>query len=145
MDGTLLGCDAWFTNPASGVSSHFGIGLRGQQHQYVALNDSSWANGVLEPGNNWQNMLGYSSNPNFQTITVETEDRGDASQPVTDDQYDATLAVCRHSLRQYPSIRWLLRHTDISPRTRPNCPGDRWIRSGRFQALAEELGLKITF
>ena len=40
-----------------------------------------------------------------------------------------------------PTLRYLVRHADISPQSRGSCPGDRWVASGRFQALAEALGL----
>lgn len=35
-------------------------------------------------------------------------------------------------------------HTDISPRSRPSCCGDRWVASGRFSMLADDLGLNTT-
>ncbi len=50
MQGTLAGCDSWFTSPASQVSAHFGVGKDGTVHQYVALADAAWANGVVEAG-----------------------------------------------------------------------------------------------
>jgi N-acetyl-anhydromuramyl-L-alanine amidase AmpD len=143
MAGTLASCDGWFQNPAAQVSAHFGIGLDGSQHQYVQLGDSAWANGILEPGNNWQSRF-PPGNPNFQTISIETEDNGSGGTPVTDQQFQATLEVANLALRTYPTIRWLLRHTDISPSTRPSCCGARWMDSGRFKTLADSLGLQTT-
>lgn len=139
MAGTLEGCDSWFSQEASQVSSHYGIGLYGEQHQYVKLADSSWANGILQPGNYWPGPYG---NPNYQTITIETEDNGDGDTPVSDAMYQATLEVANLALQTYPTIRWLLSHRVISPASRPDCCGDRWWDSGRFQALADELGLE---
>jgi hypothetical protein len=141
MAGTLSSCDAWFAQPTSQVSAHFGIGLGGEQHQYVALADSAWANGILEPGNTWPGPPG---NPNFQTISIETEDNGSGATPVTDEQYQATLEVANLAVQTYPSIRWLLRHTDISPNSRPDCCGRRWVDSGRFKKLAKRLNLETT-
>jgi N-acetylmuramoyl-L-alanine amidase len=145
MAGSLASCDSWFNNPKSQVSSHYGIGLGGEQHQYVALGNGSWANGVLEPGNQWRHIVGNSINPNYQTVTVETEDRGLGSTAVTDEQYASTLTVCRLALEQYPKIVYLLGHNVISPSSRPNCPGDRWWESGRFQQLADELSLEARY
>lgn len=142
MAGTLAGCDSWFQNPASQVSAHFGIGLDGQQHQYVSLPDGAWANGILEFGNSWAGTIGNSSNPNYQTVSVETEDNGSGATAVTDEQYSSTLAVCRYALEYYPDIEFLLTHTVISPSSRPQCCGDRWVASGRFQMLADDLGLQ---
>jgi len=142
MAGTLASCDSWFRNPASQVSSHYGIGLAGEQHQYVALSNGSWANGVLEAGNDWVSIVGNSANPNYQTVTVETEDNGSGSTPVTDAQWGSTLAVCQLALRTYPGIRYLMGHNVISPNSRPSCCGNRWWESGRFDQLAEALELE---
>jgi hypothetical protein len=145
MAGTLESCDSWFLNPASQVSSHYGIGLAGEQHQYVSLSNGSWANGILESGNQWQHIVGNTGNPNYQTVTVETEDNGSGATPVTDEQYAGTLAVCRLALEAYPQITYLFGHNIISPNSRPSCCGDRWWDSGRFQVLADELGLEAFY
>jgi len=145
MAGSLSSCDSWFQNPSAQVSSHYGIGLQGQRHQYVNLWDGSWANGVLESGNDWQHIVGNSYNPNYQTVTVETEDKGSGRTAVTDEQYEGTLAVCRIAMKAYPSIRYLMGHRIVSPNSRPSCCGDRWWVSGRFQTLADELGLEAYF
>ena len=145
MAGSLRSCDNWFQNPNAQVSSHFGIGLNGERHQYVKLQDGSWANGVLESGNDWQHIVGNSYNPNYQTVTIETEDMGSGRTAVTDAQYEGTLDVCRVALKFYPSIRYLFGHRIVSPNSRPQCCGDRWWASGRFQALADELGLEAHF
>ena len=145
MAGSLDGCTSWFQNPASKVSSHYGVGLDGRVHQYVKLTDSSWANGVLQAGNQWQYLVGNAINPNYQTITVETEDRGLGSTAVTDEMYDATLAVCRQVVAKFPRITYLMGHNIISPRSRPQCCGDRWWESGRFQQLADDLALEAAY
>lgn len=142
MAGTLESCDAWFNNPSSQVSSHYGIGLGGEQHQYVKLSDGSWANGILEPGNEWVEIVGNSANPNYQTVTVETEDNGSGATPVSQEQYDGTLAVCRVALQTYPSIKYLFGHNIVSPQSRSQCCGNRWWQSGRFDDLAAALELE---
>lgn len=140
MSGTLAGSDSWFANSASQVSAHYGIGLDGTKHQYVRLSDSAWANGVLEAGNVWESLFGRAW-PNGRTVSVETEDRGNANEPVTDAQYNATVDVCTTAMETYPSITHLVGHKVISPQSRPNCCGARWWGSGRFDALAVQLGL----
>src|SRR5262249_3912111 len=97
MAGTIGSCDGWFPNSNAQVSAHFGIGLDGSQHQYVQLSDSAWANGILEPGNNWQSRFPPGS-PNYQTISIETEDDGSGATPVSDEQYQATLEVANLAL-----------------------------------------------
>lgn len=142
MAGSLSSCDSWFNNPTAQVSSHYGIGLQGQQHQYVYLTDGSWANGILERPCNWDKIGAPPGNPNMMTVTVETEDLGSGATAVTEDQYQATLSVCRHSLEIYQGIEWLLSHRDISPQSRPSCAGNRWWASGQFARLARDLDLR---
>jgi N-acetylmuramoyl-L-alanine amidase len=141
MGGTLVGTDSWFANPASQVSAHTGVGLDGARHAYVKYDDRAWANGILEPGNLWAKLFG-TSNPNNWTLSIETEDAGDPTMPVDDLEYSAVLLEARTMLTIYPSIKYLAKHADISPASRANCPGARWVASGRFTALATDLGLR---
>lgn len=145
MAGTIASCDAWFQNPDSQVSAHYGVSLRGQVHQYVHLQDGAWANGILESGNEWSSVVGNTHNPNYQTVSIETEDNGSGKTPVTDEQYAAVLAVCRTILDTFPGIRWLFGHDVISPHSRSHCCGDRWWESGKFDALAHGLGLEAVW
>lgn len=141
MDGTLGGTDGWFTNPASQVSAHVGIGLDGTVHEYVLPTDSAWANGVLEAGNRWPGPAGV--NPNLVSISAETEDDGiPENKPVTDAQFLATAAWGRAMIELFPSIKYLVAHAAISPKSR-TCPGARWLNTGRFDALGEFLGLTV--
>jgi N-acetylmuramoyl-L-alanine amidase len=142
MGGSLAGTDSWFNDPASQVSSHYGTGLRGALHQYVNLDDGAWTNGRLEPGNKWQARYG-TGNPNHRVISCETEDLGNASQVVTDEEYAATLAAGRRAVDAWPSIEVVTSHHVISPQTRPNCCGARWIQSGRLAELAADLGREM--
>lgn len=139
--GSLAGMDSWFANPASQVSAHFAVGLTGHVHQYVDLANAAWANGIVEAGSKWP-AIGGTTNPNRQCIAIETEDLKNPAQPVTDTQYQSVLWACRQALLPYPGIKYLLGHKDISPASRPNCPGNRWIASGCFAQLAAELGLQ---
>lgn len=144
--GSELGTEAEFSNAASQVSAHFGVGLDGRIDQFVQLGDRAWANGIREPGNNWDARGLPNLNPNELTVSIETEDGFIAGvrppQPVSDAQYASVLATAAWVLSEVPSIRLLLRHADISPHSRANCPGDRWVASGRFAQLASELGLQ---
>ena len=68
MQGTLEGTDAWFHNPQSGVSAHFGVGVNGELYQWVDTTEKAWAQG----------------NGNTSWYSVETE--GYLSDPLTDAQ-----------------------------------------------------------
>lgn len=140
MGGTLAGTDSWFNNTASQVSSQYGVGLGGEAHQYVRLEDTAWANGVLEPGNKWPGPAG--KNPNSLSVSIETEDNGSGTTPVTDAMYAAVFHLCLDALDAYPALAYLMDHQVISPQSRPVCAGNRW-RAGRMQQLAAELGLEL--
>lgn len=140
MAGSLLATDAWFLNPASQVSAHYGVGLNGDIHAYVRTANTAWSNGILEEGNCWGD--GWPSNPNWWTVSIETEDLGDPNQEVTDEQFAAVRTVARTVIARH-GIYWLAGHNQISPRSRPNCPGERWWASGRMGQLSEETGLQL--
>lgn len=138
MVGTLAGTDAEFANPASQVSAHYGVGLDGEIHQYVALTDAAWANGSPNPGGRWTLTA---DNANLHTVSIETEDLGQPdAQPVTDAQYQAALSLCRSALATYPSAGYLVAHEYINPNH--SCPGKRWLATGKFDQLASDLGLQ---
>jgi hypothetical protein len=146
MAGTLEACDGWFSNPTSQVSTHYGVGLDGEIHQYVDLRDGAWGNGVLEDGNRWVGLVGNEQNPNYQTVSIETEDRGSGLTPVTDEQFDGVLKAARVALLTFPrTLKYLVGHNIISARSRPHCCGKRWWNSGRFQQLADKLDLEAVF
>jgi N-acetyl-anhydromuramyl-L-alanine amidase AmpD len=147
--GGESGTVAEFLNSASQWSSHYAVGLDGALDCFVDPADRAWSNGILEPGNRWTAVaetcgVDPALNPNHVTISCETEDLGEVGQDVTDEQYGAVLYAAYEAKQRYPtSLRYLVCHADISPQSRPNCPGDRWLSSGRFAALAQTLGLKM--
>jgi N-acetyl-anhydromuramyl-L-alanine amidase AmpD len=142
MDGFLAGTDSHFQT--SSVSAHYGISLAGRIHQYVDLNDRALANGRLEDGNRWFGPAGV--NPNWVTVSIETEDGAGANRPVlpvSPELFDSTLALCAEICRTLPSIRFLTSHHMISPETREDCCGDRWTATGKLAQIAERLGLEL--
>lgn len=156
MGGSLAGSDSWFGSPASVVSSHYGVGLGGAKHQYVALENQAWVNGILEYGNRWREVLDAADvpwddlevqdyarfGPNALTVGVETEDLGSGATQVNDALYRSTLEVCRVAIQRYPTIRVVSSHHIVSPKSRVNCAGFRWT-SGQIQQLARDLDLAL--
>ena len=122
MSGTLAGTDSWFTNPASKVSSHFGVGKNGEIHQYVDLKNPAWANGgVNKP--NWP-LLIPGVNPNYYTVSIEHE--GESGDVMPEAQYQATLALHRWLIGTLglPMTRDnIIRHYRIDSVNKSNCPG----------------------
>jgi len=141
MAGTIEGCTSWFLNPASQVSAHYGVGIDGDFVRYINRRDTAWSNGLLEDGNRWPGPPGV--NPNWLTVSIETEDLGNPVQLVTDAQYTRVRTLVRTVMSTYPSIEWLMGHSVITPLSRPDCPGDRWIASGLLKQLADEAELDL--
>jgi N-acetyl-anhydromuramyl-L-alanine amidase AmpD len=146
--GGESGTVAELLSSSARLSAHYAVGLDGTIDNWIAPTDRSWSNGILEPGNAWAAIadacgVDPALNPNHVTITCETEDLGDPSEPVSERQFEAVVYAASEAKRQYPkSLRYLLSHADISPQSRPDCPGERWLSGGLFQALADSLGLK---
>ncbi len=139
--GTLGSVDSTFQNPVGApVSAHYCVALDGTIHQYVRLEDGAWANGGPNPG--WRWPFG-TENPNYRTISIETEDNGQPdTEPVTDAQFDAITALFRSTIQPaWPGIANLVAHRVINPNH--SCPGARWLDSGRFWDLGTELGLTV--
>lgn len=122
MSGSLLGTDSWFLNSASQASSHFGIGKNGEIHQYVSLDDVSWANGIVNRPN-W-NLLQSGVNPNYTTITIEHE--GDSGDVFTEAQYNSTLALHKWLIAELGievNTDTIIGHYRINSVDKANCPG----------------------
>lgn len=121
MAGTLAGTDAWFQNPKSLVSSHYGIGLDGTVHQYVAETDTAWANGrALNPTSAIVKAKG--GNPNAYSISIEHE--GNDLSKGTTAQWDASRAIIDEICERWkiPKDReHVIGHYEIFS-GKPNCP-----------------------
>lgn len=139
--GTLGSVDSTFQKQAPDpVSAHFCVGLDGTIHQYVDLVDGAWANGGPNPG--WRWPFG-NENPNYRTISVESEDNGQPdTEPVTDAQFDAITALYRSTIQPaWPGITHLVAHRVINPAH--SCPAARWLNTGKFSELGRVLGLTV--
>jgi len=137
MDGTLAGTDAWFANPASQVSAHYGIGMAGQIHQYVAESDTAWHAGRRSQPT-WR-LIKPDVNPNLYTIGIEHEGRADTpwSEAMLAAGTGLAAAVCnRWSIRV--DRNHLIGHREIY--ARKTCPGswidlDAWVDRVRQAVL----------
>lgn len=80
MDGTLIGTDSWFNDPISQVAAHYGIGRKGEVHQYVRETDTAYHAGTVDRPS-WTRIKRREQgngfiNPNFYTIGIEHEGKG---------------------------------------------------------------------
>ncbi len=120
MAGTLIGTDSWFNNPKSQVSAHYGIGKKGEIHQYVKEEDSAWHAGKVSSPNAL--LVKPNINPNLYTIGIEHE--GSESDEWTEEMKNASAALIRDIC-----IRWnipidrnhIIGHYQITSK-KPNCP-----------------------
>lgn len=125
MEGTLVGTRSWFGNPKSEVSSHFGIGRKGEIDQYVQVADTAWHTGsVRNP--KFNPPYPASVGPNIYTIGIEWEGRH--TDQITEEQYQAGLWLHRELLKMMPASTLPLRqkilgHSHFNSVDRPNCPG----------------------
>lgn len=134
MEGSIESTWGWFKNPASEVSSHFGIAKDGRIWQFVDVANTAWTNGNLEPGLDltapwlsecWADgVKSKQINPNKRTISIEHE--GHTGDVMPSKQYYTTLELHKFLIAQYkivPDRKHIVGHYQISPKSKPNCPG----------------------
>lgn len=140
MQGSLSSTDNFFTNPNPApdppVSAHYGIGRRGEIHQYVAESDTAWHAGrVSRPS--WRGIVA-GVNPNRYTIGIEHE--GKSGTVWTEAMYQSSAWLIaqianRWSIEIGPES--VVRHADIYD-VKSFCPG-----SGVDVALLVELARSV--
>lgn len=136
MAGTLAGTDSWFSQRRSQVSAHYGIGRKGDIHQYVDESDSAWHAG-RRYAPTWA-LIKDGVNPNLYTIGLEHEGHAEDAWP------DAMYAASARLLQDI-CLRWgipvdrahVVGHREIY--SRKVCPGDevdldRLVRLARSAA-----------
>ncbi|MGH2584240.1 MAG: N-acetylmuramoyl-L-alanine amidase [Dehalococcoidia bacterium] len=136
-EGSLAGIDSWFNDPRARASTHFAVGKGGAIHQYIDLADTAYGHGAIEPGytarliDENRRQDGVAISPNRWAVGIEHEGRsGDA---MTRPQFDAStrLAAWLFAAVLIPGGATgvaidrdhVLRHGEISPRSRARCPG----------------------
>ncbi len=122
MAGSLSGTDDWFTKMAatSQVSAHYGIGLKGEIHQYVEEKFKAWHAGqVVNPT---AKLLKLNVNPNLYTIGIEHEGYDLSKNPIGQLQASADLIKDICVRYKIPVDRkHIIGHYEIKA-SKPNCP-----------------------
>jgi len=140
-EGNFAGAVNWLANPASGVSAHFVVARDGRITQMVEIADMAWANGTASAtsSNLWNGHATIPAvrtrnvNANLYTISIEHEGRfAETKGALSPQQLDATVWLIGHIRQEVkrlfgaelPITRHnIVGHHEITPRTRPNCPG----------------------
>jgi N-acetylmuramoyl-L-alanine amidase len=132
MDGTMAGTAAWFADPRARAGTHFGVGRDGRIEQYFSLDVGPFAHGSVEQGAVARLLAENPGvNPNFYLVGIEHEGRG--GDALTEAQFDVSTRLTAwlfqdvllpgHASGVEVDRDHILRHAEISPRSRPNCPG----------------------
>jgi len=142
-EGTFDGTVSWINNPTSQVSYHFVVGRDGRIVQAVDICNTAWANGTTRNNDNrdsrhssLQLVRDRGINANLYSVSIGFEGRFAQTQGVlTDIQLEVAvwlIAHIREEIQRLYSVRGTLfplnrqhivGHHEITPRTRPNCPG----------------------
>ena len=137
MDGTLVGTDAWFANPNSQVSAHFGIGKKGEIHQYVKEEDTAWHAGRID-NSNLKFIKPNNVNPNLYTIGIEHEGKPD--DVWTDAMKQASAALIREVCSKWQITidrEHIIGHYQIFSK-KPDCPAKNKQIIDELVALATD-------
>lgn len=134
MEGSLEGCAVWFNDPAARASTHFGVGKDGRIFQFVDLADQPFAHGAVEVDQAHAPAViraNWGVNPNRLGVGIEHE--GFSGDVMTAAQFEAStrLAAWLFDSQILPGVATdvavdrahVLRHGEISPSSRPKCPG----------------------
>jgi hypothetical protein len=120
MEGTLIGTGAWFNNPASKVSAHYGIGKNGQVNVYVSEPDTAFHAGIIDNAS-WT-LIKANVNPNYYTVGIEHEGRANDDWP--DSQYEASAELIAEIGQRWKiqlDRKHIIGHREI--RASKTCPG----------------------
>lgn len=121
MVGNMVGTAAHFKDPKSVASAHYGVGLKGEIHQYVKETDKAWHAGVVDRPSFKLYKPGV--NPNDYTIGIECEGKDLSKNPLLQLETVANLIKEIASRWNIPIDReHVIGHYQINLKNRPNCP-----------------------
>lgn len=112
--GTANSCISWFATTQSQVSSHYMVGEDGEVYQFVAEEDTAWANGRVDKPT--FKLYKQGVNPNLYSISIE----------------NAGMDLSMAGEKQIDSLVKLVK----SVATRWNIPIDRDHIIGHYQIFA---------
>lgn len=126
----------FFETTSAMTSVHYGIDRAGNIDQYVREADGAGGNGILDPGHDpfWDQ---YADNPNWHTLSVETENDLTNSLPLTDPQKQALFKLVKYWVDKYRiPVSNIKGHFSLEPVERHNCPGPNFDWQGLWNYLS---------
>ena len=139
MAGTMQSTDFWFKNNASQVSSHYGVSLTGDVHQYVDEKMSAWANGLVVNPTAQIVKDNINLSQNKISISIEHEGYDLSTGPQTQLNSSAQLIKNICSRWDIPLNRkHIIGHSEIRS-TKPNCPSPNLAIVDRLISLVQGL------
>lgn len=141
MGGSLAGCDAWFRNPDSGVSAHYGVGKQGEVHQYILDGDAAYGAGSINRPDTslpWLPPLGPSVGRLVNQRVLSIEHEGQSGEPLTDAQFAATVELHRYLVEKHGipvDDQHIIAHARLDSVNRAGCPGSGFPWAALFAAL----------
>lgn len=142
--GGFEGSVGWLCNPASGVSAHAVVARDGRIERLVDYKDGAWANGtsldatsrIFYGNSTLTTVRDRKTNANFYSYSIEHEGfLNEMNGGLTEPQYAATLSLIkemitdmksRYGITFSPDREHLVGHNQITPITKPNCPGSEF-------------------
>jgi len=143
-EGAFDGTVSWINNPTSQVSYHFVVAKDGRIVQAVDIANTAWANGTTNSGDNRDNRHSTHAtvqrravNANLYTVSVGFEGRfAETKGALTPAQIEAAVWLFNHIKKELNRLfnindvsfqfnrLHIVGHNEITPRTKPNCPGE---------------------
>ena len=143
----------WFLNSTSQASSNYIVDKDGTVYEMVPIEQAAWANGTTSNGDNrdyrkaTNNIVkSRSHNANLYTVSIEHVNEGGGA--LTDAQLAATIELHKYIRaevqriygRTIPADRaHIVGHYEITPITRPDCPGKNFPWDKLMQGLASSV------
>lgn len=148
----------WFLNADSEASSNYIVDKDGTVYEMVPIEQAAWANGTTSNGDNRDyrkatNTIVKSRSHNANLYTVSIEHVNEGGGALTDAQLAATIELHKYIRSEVQGIygrtisadrEHIIGHCEITPITRPNCPGKNFPWDKLMQGLTSTVPAAAT-
>lgn len=157
-EGSYEGAISWLKNPKAKASAHFVVSRKGEITQLVDIRDTAWCNGTSYTPSNKEKATALmvksrNTNANYYTVSIEHEGIYTKTEgALTTEQEEATVFLIKHISDEIKKLygdkgnigivydrNHIIGHYEISPSSKPNCPGNKFPFTNIIETLKEEL------